>query len=161
MIQTNYSYNVYTHNELFRRKNNDNNKIIKNGLTGDNISKKLYIRNCFSTSAIIIERDLLIDNNYFDERLMSSQDYDMWLKISQKMKVCIIDKVLGEYIENPNGITARSYFIRVLDQLTIAIRYKHYVSYPRFIYKMSKIVFSKQWFYSLINIILNKKEHNY
>lgn len=161
MIQTNYSYNVYTHNELFRRKDNDNNKIIKNGLTGDNISKKLYIRNCFSTSAIIIERDLLIDNNYFDERLMSSQDYDMWLKISQKMKVCIIDKVLGEYIENPNGITARSYFIRVLDQLTIAIRYKHYVSYPRFIYKMSKIVFSKQWFYSLINIILNKKEHNY
>ena len=160
MIQTNYSYNIYTHNELFRRKDS-NNKIIKNGITGDNISEKLYKNNCFSTSAMIIERDLLIDNNCFDERLMSSQDYDMWLKISKKMKVRIIDKVLGEYIENPNGITARSYFTRALDQLTIAMRYKHYVSYSHFIYKIFRIIFSKQWYYSLINIILNKKKHNY
>ena len=63
---------------------------------------------------MIIERDLLVDKNCFDERLMSSQDYDMWLKISKKC-VRIIDKVLGEYIENPNGITARPYFTRALD----------------------------------------------
>ncbi len=77
------------------------------------------------------------------------------------MKVRIIDKVLGEYIENPNGITARPYFTRALDQLKIAMRYKHYVNYSHFIYKIFRIIFSKQWYYSLINIIFNKKEHNY
>ena len=81
---------------------------------------------------MIIERDLLIDNNCFDERLMSSQDYDMWLKY-QKMKVRIIDKVLGEYIENLMGLLQVLFHFRALDQLTIAMRYKHYVSYSHFI----------------------------
>ena len=73
--------------------------------------------------------------------------------ILKKLK---IDEVLGEYNEKTNSITAKYYLYRFTDQLTIAIRYRHYVSKLQFI-KIIKIILSKQWVIGL----LRKKSHGY
>ena len=50
------------------------------------------MRNCLSTSAIIIEKNIIEKYRYFDENLQSSQDYDLWLKISSQSNPSIIKK---------------------------------------------------------------------
>ena len=160
IIEKNHLYNVFTHDEIYKRQFAKD-KIISNGDIKGNISESLYKKNYFSTSAMIINKKLIEDAGYFDEKLMSSQDYDLWLKMSKKMKIFKIKKVLGEYIENPLGITSKNYSKRVKDQITIAIKYRHYVKYHFFIYKIIKILISKQWLHSFINAFLKRRKHNY
>ena len=92
---------------------------------------------------------------------MSSQDYELWLRLSPHLKVLKIDQVLGEYRETLNSITSKFYIYRMFDQLIIAYRYRKYVPLLKFYLKIIKIIFSKQWFYGIKNIILRKKSHNY
>ena len=108
-----------------------------------------------------METKLAKNSKGFDEELMSSQDWDFWLRLAPLLKIKHINKVLGVYNENIGSITSRFYITRMLDQLKIAYRYKDYVGNYIFIYKVTKIIFSKQWFYGLKNIIFNKKGHNY
>ena len=106
---------------------------------------------------IIIKKDLLLTMKGFDPRFTVCEDYDLWLKISKKLNIYKIDEVLGEYNEKTNSITAKYYLYRFTDQLTIAIRYRHYVSKLQFIKKIIKIILSKQWVIGL----LRKKSHGY
>ena len=154
-------YNLYIHDEYYSRINK-NKKLIRHDIISyDNIPNSLYRKNSLSTSAVIMETKLVKSSKGFDEKLMSSQDWDFWLRLAPQLKIKHINKVLGVYNENINSITSRFYVTRMLDQLKIAYRFKDYVSNYIFIYKVTKIIFSKQWFYGLRNIIFNKKGHNY
>ena len=157
LIYENKNFNCFVHDEKFVRMNKKN-SLIQNGyFKFTDISKSLYIRNSLSTSALIIEKKIIESGGFFDEKLQSSQDYDLWLKISKKLNIYKIDEVLGEYNEKTNSITAKYYLYRFTDQLTIAIRYRHYVSKLQFIKKIIKIILSKQWVIGL----LGKKSHGY
>ena len=142
-------------------RNNKNASRIINGTFKQPLYSSLYISNCLSTSAVILKKELLIKYGGFDEQLMSSQDYDLWLRLAPYLIPYKIDKVLGEYRESTNSITAKFYLYRVFDQLKIAYKYKNYVSYLQFCSKIIKIIFSKQWIYGIKNIILRRKSHNY
>ena len=132
-----------------------------NGIHENPLNISLYVKNCLSTSAVIVKKELLIKHGGFDERLMSSQDYDLWLKLSPYLVLYKINDILGEYHETSNSITAKFYFYRVFDQLLIAYRYKSYVTIHQYYFKVFKIIFSKQWFYGLKNIFFGNKSHNY
>ena len=159
--QNRSNINLIIHDELFIRLNNSTKRIYNGKLSHSTVSESLYRRNSFSTSAIVVKKKILIEYNLFNEDLMSSQDYELWLRISPSLKVMRIDEILGEYYENPHGITSKYYGKRFLDQLLIAFKYRHYVSLPIFIYKVIKIIFNKQWLYGLSNIIVSNKGHNY
>ena len=47
-----------------------------------------------SPSAVMIKQNLFNDTGLFDESLLSCEDYDMWLKVSQKYPVYLINKPL-------------------------------------------------------------------
>jgi glycosyltransferase involved in cell wall biosynthesis len=47
-----------------------------------------------SPSAVMIKKNLFNDTGLFDESLLSCEDYDMWLKVSQKYPVYLINKPL-------------------------------------------------------------------
>lgn len=50
-----------------------------------NVYRKLLRGWCpTSTSLVVVRRKAIIDAGYFDEKLKSFQDYDMWLRLSQK-----------------------------------------------------------------------------
>ena len=92
---------------------------------------------------------------------MSSQDYDLWLKIAKKIKLCKIDKILGEYREKSSSITSKYYLFRFYDQIKIAHRYRSYVKLQDYIFKIFKISFSKQWLVGLGSLLTGNKKHNY
>jgi len=160
LISSHPSNNIFIHDEKYVRNNKNASRII-NGTFKQPLYSSLYISNCLSTSAVILKKELLIKYGGFDEQLMSSQDYDLWLRLAPYLIPYKIDKVLGEYRESTNSITAKFYLYRVFDQLKIAYKYKNYVSYLQFCSKIIKIIFSKQWIYGIKNIILRRKSHNY
>ncbi len=47
-----------------------------------------------SPSAVMIKKNLFNDTGFFDESLLSCEDYDMWLRVSCKNQVYLINKPL-------------------------------------------------------------------
>jgi len=125
----------------------------------DNIPKQLYKRNIFSTSAVTCSRKLLEKAGYFDETLPNGQDYDLWLKLSPYMHPCKINEILGAYFERGESISSRPYSKRIWAELKIAMRYRNYVSTLVFLGKIVKISFSKQWIFTILNLITRKSSH--
>ncbi|WP_454062751.1 glycosyltransferase family 2 protein [Candidatus Nitrospira salsa] len=63
-----------------------------------NLFQKLLRKNCItSTSSILLRKECFERVGLFDERLPSSQDYDLWLRISKVFKFESISKSLFIY----------------------------------------------------------------
>jgi glycosyltransferase involved in cell wall biosynthesis len=107
---------------------------------------QLYRRNLFSPSAVTLNKKEFGKKIKFDTSLQNAQDYDLWLKLSKKIKLTIIPKVLGSYIENENNITNRHYFYRFKCLFRIVLRYRSKVSGYIFLIKLLRVIFSRQWF---------------
>ena len=121
---------------------------------------QLYKSNFFSTSAIVCKRTILMKVDGFDPSLPNAQDYDLWLKMSQLMQLHIVPEVLGSYIEEPNSITARPYYNRFQSELRIAWRHRRKGEVLLLIFKIFRIFLSKQWFFSMLNLVQGNKYHN-
>ena len=113
-----------------------------------------------STSTIVCKKQLIENSGGFDTTLPNAQDYDLWLRMSTQMNLTIIPKILGEYIEQSDSITARPYYMRFWSEMRIAIRYRKKVNLNYFLYKITKIMLSKQWFYTLFNLLIREKKHS-
>lgn len=79
-----------------------------------------YVDNYFSTShndlfcssSVVIRKDLFEDVGYFDERIASSEDLDMWYRIILHYPVVYYDKVLAYYNQNAENRVAYDTDIR-------------------------------------------------
>ena len=85
---------------------------------------QLYYRNFFSTSAVTCRRSLLTESGLFDEFLMSSQDYELWLRMSPEIKPYFIEDVLGFYCEREGNITSSRLWSRWKNMVRIAFRHR-------------------------------------
>jgi glycosyltransferase involved in cell wall biosynthesis len=110
------------------------------------LTMQLYQKNFFSTSAVTLSRKIMSNKIEFDTTLPNAQDYDLWLKLSKNIKLKIMPKVLGAYIENASNITNRYYFYKFISLFKIVLRYRSHVNNSIFIMKLLKIIFSRQWF---------------
>ena len=156
-IINNPKHNLFSHNERYIKLDGTVSQLTNGLFAFKDISKSLYIKNTLSTSAVVLDKKLLNDHGSFDVTLKSSQDYDLWLKISPSMKPMHIDLILGEYNELESSITSQYYLFRFLDQLKIAYRYRKYSGMMTFIKKITKILLSKQWVLGL----LSTKKHGF
>jgi len=103
---------------------------------------QLYFRNLFSTSAVTCRRDLLITYGYFDETLMSAQDYELWLRLSPHVRPIFIPTMLGYYVERAGNITSGKLYRRMINELRIAIMHRNLASLPLFVLRISRILLS-------------------
>lgn len=103
---------------------------------------QLYLRNCFSTSAVVCRKQLIKKHHGFDEQMMNAQDYELWLKISRDAIPFFIDQCLGEYRLRYGNITSRSVDQKFINLVIIAWRYRHYVSLPIRLLKAVRMVSS-------------------
>ena len=127
------SANFFCHNEEFMNlkgavSNLSYGLSYKNNLP---LMNQLYIRNMFSTSAIICLRELLVDNGCFNESLQSAQDYECWLRLSKKMSPIFIPEVLGVYVQRKGNISSGNLKNRFCNEITIALMYRKDV--PKFL----------------------------
>ena len=88
-----------------------------------------YVENYFGTShndlfcssSVVIRKDVLEEVGYFDERISSSEDLDMWYRIILKYPVVFYDKVLVYYNQDAENRVA--YDTEVRFPLTKDIKY--------------------------------------
>lgn len=71
--------------------------------------KMLLKQNYVASGSTTIKRDVLDDIGYFDEKLWIAEDYDFWLRISEKYDIKYIHKILYYYRIMPgsNSLTQR------------------------------------------------------
>lgn len=86
-------------------------------------SKQIYTKNYFSTSAIICKKNLL-QENLFNINLSSAQDYELWLRLSNKMEPLFITEILGEYRMRLGNISTTKFWRRFKNILFIKIMHK-------------------------------------
>ena len=110
------------------------------------------MNNFFSTSALVFKRELLIKEQ-FDKKLSNAQDYELWLRISKKIKICIIREALGNYNLNSRSISNKFYINRFFNLLIVYFRHRKLVNYNIFIYNILTTLFSKQWLLDILKIL--------
>ena len=112
---------------------------------GLSISRLLYKKNIFSTSAVVCRRDILQSVGGFDPTLPNAQDYDLWLKASELMNLTVIPEVLGFCFEEATSITSRPYSRRYASRMKVAWRHRSKGAAFDWLIKLGKITFSRQW----------------
>lgn len=88
------------------------------------LSRQLYWRNRFSTSAVVCERCLLIEAGLFDTSLPSAQDYELWLRMSPQIRVLFVRQVLGVYVDRSGNITSMRHWRRYRNVLRVLNRHR-------------------------------------
>ena len=144
VINNNSNINFICNNEILVTKKNKKRLMNYSKKYNPNIKlfNQLYTANLFSTSAVACKRSLLINNSLFDEKLLSAQDYDLWLKLSPNIKLYFINKPLGEYIEREGNITSSSLNKRLKNELLIAKKYRKNFSFFRYFNRVAHILLS-------------------
>jgi len=155
-INKNSNYNFICHNEYYIKSNLIRRAVYYSKKYHQNKSlvKQLYLSNKFSTSAIVCKKELFLnEKNFFNESLSSSQDYELWLRISPLLKVLFLDDVLGSYVLRKGSITSGKLSIRYLNELKIALLHRHKVNIIYFLLKI--ILISIKYFFYIIKKLFN------
>ncbi|RMF92285.1 MAG: glycosyltransferase [Candidatus Schekmanbacteria bacterium] len=63
-------------------------------LTNEEISKNLIEQNCFGHGTVMMRRESFIKIGGYDENFPYAQDYDLWLRMSEKFKLANLKKPL-------------------------------------------------------------------
>ena len=128
-IKKHNNYDVICNNELWVYKNNNKTKVSKYGPYKNNFYEILLkYGNCISTSASIVRKKYLLDNNiYFSEEkdFAPYEDYDFWMRIAKNNgKFKFLKEVLGEHLFHQESWSEKNKTI--LKKSTISIL-KHHV----------------------------------
>ena len=69
----------------------------------------LFKGNCFATSATVVKRKKIEEAGLFSEReeFAGSEDYELWLRLSQVCCINFLDDVLGEYIVHGSSFSQK------------------------------------------------------
>jgi glycosyltransferase involved in cell wall biosynthesis len=76
----------------------------RKGFTGD-IAEALFGYNFVSTSSVVIHREVFEAMKGFDESLIWSEDYDLWMRIVERHEVVFVDAIVGSYRLNSQGLS--------------------------------------------------------
>lgn len=136
--------NFFCNDELFIKKNGKV-KLLSYGKrfkSSFSLQTQLYWANMFSTSAVTCQRDLLVNHGYFNENLMSAQDYELWIRLSPFIRPQFINEVLGKYIEREGNISSNNLKLQFKNEIIIALMYRKCVSNLVVFFRLVRIVLS-------------------
>lgn len=130
IIKLNSEINFICHNEKYLKSDGSISylKYSKKYDKNKSLEKQLFLENIFSTSAVTCKKNMFLNEYFFDENLMSAQDYEIWLRLSKKIKLYFLKDFLGTYIERKGNITSSNWTFRLRNEIIILNRYKHYVN---------------------------------
>jgi len=121
-INKNPNVNFIFHNED-RKKLNGEIELLHNFESFFNsketLIKQLWRYCIFHTSAITVKKKLLIEKGLFNESLLSSQDWELWIRLAPSIKYTHINQTLGIYIDRENNITNTKSFRGLIDRLRV------------------------------------------
>ena len=131
---------VYGHFEYYYESTNTS-TIEKTPFHGQDTFEKLISTNNYigSTSFPMLRKSCVEDVGGFDTLLLSSQDYDMWLRLSQKYSVKHVDEVTCRYHAHEGERITRNVEKRVKGtERIIEKNYEYIKKHPEIHYKLLK-----------------------
>jgi len=87
------------------------------------ILKDLFAKNFIRTSSVIIRKNCFEKVGLFDETLLQTQDYDLWLRMAAAYPVGFINESLTVYLDNARGISTDSLLGRLYRQRALEKAY--------------------------------------
>lgn len=104
--------------------NNNNEKLITPNKRGD-ISKNLLVQNVVgTTSSVLIKKDLLDDVGGFDLTFASCQDWDLFIRLSNKAEFDFVEEALVFYFEHDGERISTNSIAIMNGYLKIHAKYK-------------------------------------
>jgi glycosyltransferase involved in cell wall biosynthesis len=73
--------------------------------TNEDIQKIMLIGNCFGHGTTMFRRDCIEKVGFYNEEFKYSGDYDLWLRISERYKVCNLNEFLYKWRMHDQGIS--------------------------------------------------------
>ncbi|GAB4437348.1 MAG: glycosyltransferase [bacterium] len=80
--------------EIWIRKGKRVNPLKKHAKPSGDVFERSLDLCLVSPSAVMMEKEIFIKHNGFDEKLPACEDYDLWLRISAKEKIYLLEKKL-------------------------------------------------------------------
>jgi glycosyltransferase involved in cell wall biosynthesis len=102
------------------------------------------------TSTVVCKKKLVLNCGLYDERFMSAQDWELWIRMSPYIRFYHIRKVLGTYNDRLGNITFTKSFRGLLDELKILSLHKANAgaSIPEYIYQtLRRTASCVKWWY--------------
>ena len=139
--------NILCHDEIHQRQYGSNRVLdySKGYCTDRSLSEQLYIRNRFSTSAVLCRRGVILDYGGFDVTLPNGQDYELWLRMSPSLKVMFVPEVLGTYVDRSGNISSNHTWRRLMNELRILQRHRDKVDNFTYITTLTRRFLSYGW----------------
>lgn len=68
------------------------------------------LKRCFiGRLTVMVKKSILVELDLFDEFLHSTDDWDMWIRISKKFQLSFLDEVVASYRIHPQSMSKNSY----------------------------------------------------
>ncbi len=132
---------LFCHNEEHRRSDGSV-RLLDYGVRfspGKPLTSQLYFNNLFSPSAVTCRRSMLHQSGLFDESLRSAQDYELWIRMSPRVRPVFIGDVLGYYYDRDGNISSLSIWRRWTDMVRIALRHRQKVPALVCLYRLLRV----------------------
>lgn len=68
----------------------------------------LFVENFIPLLTVIIRRTCMDANNLFNSEFEPAEDYDLWLRVSQKMKIAYVNEPLAKYRVHPKQASSKA-----------------------------------------------------
>lgn len=146
-IQNNPGVNFLVHWEEFLRLNQER-WVLPHGscyTQKSDLPRAVFLRNAFSTSAVVCRKSIVMQVGGFDPTFPVSQDYELWLRLSPMIRLGVIEKILGVYVEASGSITAKPYHKRYYHLMRILMRHWRKGGFPLFAYRVLRATCSPEW----------------
>jgi glycosyltransferase involved in cell wall biosynthesis len=103
--------------------NNGNHQLTEH-LDEKQLKRKIKYVNCVQHSSVLIRRDMLEKIGLYDEKLSTTQDYDLWLRtLYAGYKICMMEKPLVARTISHKSISRRKLFRQSVNSYKIRKRY--------------------------------------
>ena len=147
-LKKNKKVNCIIHNEIYINRQNKRIYYDYTNMFSNNksIFKQLFSQNFLSPTSTCIKKSIVKKYKMFDTSLLNGQDYDLWLKMGNELKILKIHLYLAYYYERKENISSKPYLLRIKNILKIVNRYKKQVPKSAYFYKVIQLFISKEWF---------------
>ncbi len=82
------------------------------------IKRNIHKANLFTHSSVMFRRSMIDKFGFYDEDFLNSEDYEFWLRVTNKVKVGILNKPLVKYRMHSKSVTS----LRIQQQMYYAIK---------------------------------------
>ena len=120
---------------------------------GNNIFLKLLFSSVIPNSSVLLRKEIIECVGYFDEnpKLKAVEDWDLWLRVSQKYQIGLVLEPLTFYRLNLNGISKVSLFKNIKRINYVLLKHYSAISPVAYILALTK--------YVLFHAIRNLKQY--